>query len=106
MTRTTPQGQPRGGSPSRRRGDFCGVADSNDCKAWPRLGTPDSRRDTLTYAECFACGEPVCTSCSMKVTWFSFGRRRVGFDCLRTFDRGAEVETHYDRLARLEATRA
>jgi hypothetical protein len=53
----------------------CGVADQ-DCKAPPNCDPPAETR-----AECFACGQPVCTNCSRRRTYMSYGVRRVCADC-------------------------
>lgn len=34
-----------------------------------------------TKATCFACGLPVCTACSRRRLWFSFGYRRICKHC-------------------------
>ena len=48
----------------------CPLADSTKCEG-------------QTNMKCFACGQPICGSCSRKVIWHNFGVRRVGLDCLR-----------------------
>lgn len=40
-----------------------------------------------TRATCFACGLPVCTSCSRRRSWFKYGRRRVCEDCEEQFEK-------------------
>lgn len=34
-----------------------------------------------TNKECFACGQPVCGNCSVKVKWSMFGTKRICFSC-------------------------
>lgn len=48
----------------------CTVVDDNTCEG-------------QTNMECFACGEPVCGACSVKVAWYNYGIRRIGIDCAR-----------------------
>lgn len=33
-------------------------------------------------SRCFACGEPTCVACSIKMTWYAHGRKRICHDCL------------------------
>jgi hypothetical protein len=59
-----------------REKPYCHVVNEG-CKAPP--ATFDSTR-----AECFACGNHVCTgsACSRRVIWHRYGRRRVCAECL------------------------
>lgn len=62
----------------------CPLADDLDCEG-------------KTNMRCFACGEPICRSCSRMVVWHSFGVRRIGLDCLRDdikTDRKLEMEAY------------
>jgi hypothetical protein len=53
------------------------------CKAPPAIAGYNTR------AECFACGLPVCTnpSCSKRIQWYRYGRRRVCVGCIKDRDR-------------------
>ena len=48
----------------------CPVADDNTCEG-------------QTNVKCFACGQPVCKACSVKMTWHNYGVKRIGIDCAR-----------------------
>jgi hypothetical protein len=58
---------------------------------WDNACTAPANGDASTRAACFACGEPACTACSTVVTWYGYGRRRIGFDCLEQHGRLASV---------------
>lgn len=53
----------------------CHVVGGPDCTA--------ASDDANTRAECFACGNPVCTApcCSKRMDWYSWGVRRVCLHC-------------------------
>ena len=82
----------------RRGGDVCGVVDSDYCDA-------PANSDALTTSLCYACGQPVCSGCSTRVDWYTYGRQRIGFDCLRERDMEDVVERVYERRRRKEARR-
>lgn len=42
-------------------------------------GTPGRR------AECFACGQPVCTNCSRVRSYLNYGRKRICASCEEEF---------------------
>jgi hypothetical protein len=50
-----------------------------------------------TRGECFGCGLPVCVakSCSRRVNWYRYGRRRICVDCIEQHSR---TQPHYDRI--------
>jgi hypothetical protein len=35
-----------------------------------------------TRAECFACGNPVCPNCSVLISYYDYGRKRVCHRCV------------------------
>jgi len=59
----------------------CRVVD-HGCKA------PPAWAGSHTKAECFACGEPVCTSCSTRRQWYHYGKRRVCAHCAEERKKG------------------
>lgn len=66
--------------------DVCCVVHNRDC-----LAPADVDRNLLPnrIGKCFACGEPVCSKCSSILTYFSFGKRRICFNCI-------EIQLEYD----------
>jgi hypothetical protein len=71
----------------------CSLVWDNSCTAPANsLGT--------TRGVCFACGEPVCPSCSTLTAWYRYGRRRIGFDCLRDCDFADELRRSLAARAR------
>lgn len=62
----------------------CGLVWDNLCDA-PANGSRSIR------GTCYACGQPVCTMCSVVTNWYHYGRHRIGFDCLREHDRSDEL---------------
>jgi hypothetical protein len=42
--------------------------------------------DARARCICFACGQPVCAACSMRVNYDIYGRRRLCDRCLEEYD--------------------
>jgi hypothetical protein len=81
-----------------RGGDQCEVVWGRECKAPPGM--------TLrTSAVCYSCGQPACPACSTIVDYYTYGRQRIGFDCLEQHDRRDVVEATLARRARKERYR-
>ena len=59
--------------------EFCVVVHDNHCQAAPQGCQPRPGEDT-TRARCYACGQPVCKSCSTVMRWAG-GRHRVCINC-------------------------
>lgn len=60
-----------------------------------------------TRGECYRCGEPTCTKCSLRVDYLRYGRQRICHNCLDELDREAggsdrngRSMRHLRRLAR------
>ena len=71
----------------------CNVVDSNLCLA-------PANSDAHIRTECYACGLPACTSCSLLTYWYG-QKRRVCFNCLRDNRRTAEIDAFYDSVGGL-----
>jgi hypothetical protein len=71
----------------------CKQVDSIYCTA------PPGHRDSHTKGTCFACGEPVCTACSLRVKYSTYGVQRLCHDCLEMHlgepGRVRIIEHHY-----------
>lgn len=70
--------------------EYCHVAEDS-CKSPSgyRAGTMGGRVDPCLVTECFACGNPVCTNCSTRMTWHRFGVRRVCLYCREDHEKTA-----------------
>ena len=45
-----------------------------------------------TSKECFACGLPVCSNCSVKALYYSYGEKRVCFTCCEQHGKGTKSQ--------------
>lgn len=50
-------------------------------------------------AHCFACGEPTCVACSIKLVWFEYGRKRICHNCVEQEYGRERVMEHLSALA-------
>lgn len=75
----------------------CCVVDGNTCDAPANYeGTPAES----AHCTCFACGEAVCKSCSMRVKYYTFGYKRLCHNCLASYDGNEKrVLAHMTRVA-------
>lgn len=78
--------------------DPCCVVDQH-CTHPANLETTERLR-----AKCFACDHRVCLSCSLRVAWYSHGRRRICHNCLCDNGREAEVMRHIERMSGYQTT--
>lgn len=69
----------------------CCVVAGNSCKAPANF---DMEGERGARAECFACGDKVCTSpdCSLILAYLNFGRRRICTTCQETHGVGDRTE--------------
>lgn len=54
---------------------------------WDNLCEAPANGESSTRGTCYACGQPVCRTCSVVIPWFHYGRHRIGFDCLQQCER-------------------
>lgn len=63
--------------------ESCTVVDSIACLATPQSGT-------TTRARCFSCGDAACVNCSLRISYYDYGTKRVCHRCIR--DRFGEFD--------------
>jgi hypothetical protein len=47
-----------------------------------------------TNVECFACGQPVCKTCTRMVEWSAFGIKRICKECIREDQKNVPLFLH------------
>lgn len=73
------------------RRDICCVVESNECKSPANIEYDEEDNSRIILPECFKCGEKVCTRCSSRRKYLSYGRKRLCNNCQVEIDGNDKV---------------